>query len=508
MKRYLTILFSTAFFLCVLIQSCTKNFIEINTNPNDPLNAYPEQFLENALITSVSSNMNRNRTFNNELMQVTVSIGDSDGKVFRYDFRRSWADYLWNAHYIQLSNFKEMYKKAMEDVTFNTSYQGISLICQSWLYAILTDTYGDIPYFRSNLAADSLILEPEFDRQQDIYMAIFNTLDSANTLLRANQAIDATKDPVFGGDVNKWRRFGNTLYLRHLLRASAKLETQDFVIPKIQEILATNTADYPIMRNNDDSAIIRWTDEGAYVSPFKSTRVQDFRATAICEFFIDYLRDTNDPRINIPEYGTSGVNRMGIAPVSGNYVGVPSGYAQGQGDIEKESYFYSYDQNNGVNSLQTEPLTGVLMSFPELEFIKAEAVIKGWVSGNAGTHYYSGVESTIKLWLPDWTLTAQEHLAASDIEWDDSASIEEKMQALHLQKYHGLFMVDMQQWFEYRRTGYPVLPKGQGLRNNGVMPARMTYPVYVQSANPTNYKAAVAQQGPDEIYTEVWWQKP
>lgn len=40
------------------------------------------------------------------------------------------------------------------------------------------------------------------------------------------------------------------------------------------------------------------------------------------------------------------------------------------------------------------------------------------------------------------------------------------------------------------------------------MPARMTYPVYVQSTNPTNYRAAVAAQGPDQISTLVWWQRP
>jgi hypothetical protein len=94
------------------------------------------------------------------------------------------------------------------------------------------------------------------------------------------------------------------------------------------------------------------------------------------------------------------------------------------------------------------------------------------------------------------------------MQWDDSETFDQKMEKIHLQKYYALFLVDMQQWFEYRRTGHPVLPKGTGLKNNGIMPARMTYPVYVQSTNPTNYKLAVAEQGPDEISTQVWWQKP
>jgi hypothetical protein len=82
------------------------------------------------------------------------------------------------------------------------------------------------------------------------------------------------------------------------------------------------------------------------------------------------------------------------------------------------------------------------------------------------------------------------------------------MEMIHLQKYYALFMTDLQQWFEYRRTGHPLLPKGPGLENGGIMPARLVYPVYVQAANPVNYKAAVAAQGPDEIFTNVWWQRP
>ena len=122
------------------------------------------------------------------------------------------------------------------------------------------------------------------------------------------------------------------------------------------------------------------------------------------------------------------------------------------------------------------------------------------------------------MWLPLWSniIYSQTglpndintYVVAADIQWNEAATLEEKMERIHLQKYYALFLADMQQWFEFRRTGHPVLPKGNGLRNGGEMPARMNYPVYVQSANPTNYKAVVASQGPDVISTKVWWQKP
>ena len=484
--------------------SCTKDFEKINTDPNSTPNALPQQLLAPALVNTVTYNMIRNRNFNNELMQVTVDISDAEGKVFRYDYRSNWSDYLYNGLYTEMSNFKDIYKIASQPLNFNRSYMGISLICQSWVYSILTDTYGDIPYFQSNLARDSGIYEPRFDRQRDIYLDIFQKLDSANTLLSFNTNILAGSDPVFYGNVSRWRKFGNSLFLRLLMRVSGKAEVSALAIAKIKDILETNAANYPVMTTNDESAILRWTGTAPYISPFvNGVREQDFRAPSIASFFIDHLVVWNDPRIDISQ-GTNGINRWAIAPYQGSFVGVPSGYAPG--DVQtKKSYFYS---NTSSRSMQTEPLTGMIMNYAELNFIQAEAAAKGWIGSSAEQHYKNGVSNSITLWLPAWNVPIDNYLLAADMAWDNNETLDEKMEKIHLQKYYALFLADMQQWFEYRRTGHPVLPKGPGLRNNGEMPARMTYPVYVQSANPTNYQIAVAQQGPDLISTPVWWQKP
>jgi len=504
--------------ICGLIFSaCTKNFTEINTDPNNSPNALPKQLLAPALVSVVAENMSRNRSFTNELMQVTVSISDADATVFRYNYPDSWSDYLYNGWYTELTNFKDIYTMASEQINFNRSYMGISLICQSWVYSLLTDTYGDIPFTQSNHGRDNLNYMPAFDKQKDIYDSLFANLEKADTLLKTNTAIDPNSDPVFNGNVSKWRKFGNSLYLRLLLRISGKAEVADTSIAKIKQILA-DPSTYPIMTSNDDAAILRWTGVGAYMSPYVSTRAQDFRGTAICSFFIDHLVNWNDPRINIPEYGSSGVNRWGIAPVSGQYVGVKSGYATGTGD-PKGSSFYAIDQTvSGLmppaNNQQTEPLTGMIMNYAELQFILAECSVKGWISGSSETYYNNGVQNSITQWLPAWPDTSTtvksvvDYLVNADIQWDDNATLDEKMEKIQLQKYYALFRTDLQQWFEYRRTGHPVLPKGDGLGNDGIMPARMKYPIYVQATNPANYKAAVANQGPDLISTPVWWQKP
>jgi len=489
-----------------LLSSCTKDFKEINTDPNNVVEASPQQLLAPALVSTMTYNMLRNRNFNNELMQVTVSVNDGEGQVFRYDYRPNLSDYTWNGWYAELTNFKDIDTLARQPLHFNRSYQGISLICQSWIYSLLTDTYGDVPYFQSNKAKKELggILEPVFDKQKDIYMDIFKRLEEANTLLASNTSIVASSDPVYNGSILKWRKFGNSLYLRLLMRLSGKAEVATEVRAKIRDIVETNAGNYPIMASNDESAILRWTGAPPYISPLMSVREQDFRFPGVASFFIDNLITWRDPRIDQNLGTVPNFNRWGIAPFQGSLTGIPSGYVPGS-IPDKKSYFYS---STSAFSLQNEPLAGMIMNYAELKFILAEAALKGYISSSAETHYNQGVEASIKQWIPTWNVPVTTYLQDADMQWSTATSLAQRMERIHLQKYYALFLTDMQQWFEYRRTGYPTLPKGAGLRNGGVMPARMVYPVYVQSTNPTNYQAAVASQGPDVISTPVWWQKP
>ncbi|MEJ7779064.1 MAG: SusD/RagB family nutrient-binding outer membrane lipoprotein [Daejeonella sp.] len=527
MKNILYKVMGTVMMFVMVMTSCKDGFEEVNTDPINTPNALPQQLLAPALVGTLSANMNRNRSFNNELMQVTVSISDGDATVFRYEFRSTISDFYWNALYVQLTNFKDLYTQASQPLTLNKSYQGISLICQSWAFSQLSDTYGDIPYFEVGQAREG-IAEPKFDKQKDIYLDIFKKLEEANTLLSANTAIAGPSDPVYNGVVSNWRKFGNSLYLRLLLKLSGKAEVSAEVIAKMKEIVDTKASTYPRISNNAESAILRWTGRAPYISPYVGgVREQDFRSPAIGSFFIDHLRDWNDPRIDISTYGKNSINRWGIRPGQTGFSGVPSGYIPGMG-VGKQSEFYS---NTSSTSLQTDALTGMMMNYSEVQFILAEAAAKGYINGSAQTFWETGVLNGITLWLPNWPNSTasgtppspavsiaspefRKYLTDGDIDWDNTlpldapAGTDSKMEAIHLQKYYALFLTDMQQWFEYRRTNHPTLPKGPGLRNNGIMPARMSYPVYVQSANPTNYKLAVASQGPDVISTQVWWQKP
>lgn len=517
-KNTIAYIFLTVLGLSTL--SCTKDFTKVNTDPIGKKSSEAHQLLAPALVNILNTNMSRNWSFNNQLMQVTVEINDSEGRVFRYDVRRTWADYTWNNWYTNLTDLKDIYTIASKPESLNKSYQAISLITQAWAYSLLTDTYGDIPYSEANTGKEGN-MQPAFDKQKDIYADMFKKLEEANKLLKDGTAIIGTSDPVYQGDVSKWRRFGNSLYLRLLLRASGKAEAAGTVIAKIKEIVDVNSSEYPIMKDNTHTAKILWngtnSSTAVYSSPFMvNIRAVDFRSMPICDFFLGKLVSWDDPRVD-PDLGTDATPRFGIARGIDGYVGVPSGYSPGSG-VVIQARFYSDTEKK--TTLQTDKNTGIIMNSAEVNFILAEAAAKGWISGSAADYYYKGMVDAINYWMPTYITSPTDakfvkYITDANIKWNPALPLDDlnfgvksQMEMIHLQKYYAMFLVDFQQWFEYRRTGHPFLPKGPGLANGGKMPARLNYPLVTQSTNPTSYKNAIAIQGPDDINTLVWWQKP
>ncbi len=530
--------------------SCTKDFTEVNKDPIGNVNATPQQLLAPTLVNLMATNMLRNRNFNNELMQVTVDVSDAEGKVFRYDVRRTWADYTWNNWYTNLTNIRDIYALASRPESLNKSYQGISLIVQAWIYQLLTDTYGDVPYKEANNGKEILLpssdkqsaVQPAFDKQKDIYLDLFKKLEEANELLKVGTAIVPDSDPVYKGDITKWRKLGNSLYLRLLLRISGKAEVATDVIAKIKEIIDTNPGNYPVMEANDASATNPNGDNGRilwngtnnasalYTSPFMSSvRANDFRNVGLCDYFLNFLYAWSHPcstNMGAPRY-TSRWSIDGTGGISSGYepYTVTSILAHFNSDADSDPDLVANPTSTAARkksyNMQIDAYTGIIMSVAEVTFIKAEAAAKGWINEVApGTYYNQGIADAINYWRPGYfaSITATNftnYIANAGLGWNNSLPLESptygadsKMSKIHLQKYIALFLVDFQQWFEYRRTGYPFLPVGPGLANNGKMPARLNYPNITQSANAVNYKKAVASQGADDINTLVWWQKP
>ena len=476
----------------ILFGACTKDFKELNTDPNSSEKALPEYLLARALRETVSSNMSRSRTFTNELMQVTVNTLVETDRIFRYDIANSVSEAPWNAWYLQLTNFKDMYNTADESYANNVklanSFKGISLICQVWVNSIITDTYGNVPYFDANKGHTDGLFTPKFDQQRDIYLDMFQKLEEANALLTSASNVAATSDPIYKGNISNWRKFCNSLYLRLLLRASNKEEVSSQIFDKIREIAETNKAAYPLISTNDESAILRWTGVSPYSSPFVTLTDAQWKQPKAASFFVNKLLYFEDPCID-----------AWLVKSSGEYEGIPSGYVTGETPEGRSTL---------STTLKSSPLTGNILNYAEVQLMLAEIAARELISSSAGTvanFYNAGITARITQWGKSAT-AASTYVSNPLIVWNDALDINAKMEKIHYQKYLTLLYTDIQAWSEYRRTGYPALPKGTGLLNEGIMPTRIYYPSSVQAANPKNYREAVELQGGDDLKILTWWQ--
>ncbi|WP_257097192.1 SusD/RagB family nutrient-binding outer membrane lipoprotein [Sphingobacterium sp. E70] len=109
---------------------------------------------------------------------------------------------------------------------------------------------------------------------------MFRKLEEANALLKENVLVESANnamDPIYSSDPTKWRKFGNSLYLRLLLRVAHKTETN--AVAKIKEILETNAAEYPIMQSNAETAALYYTNVQPYMNPNYNVRDIDFNGT-------------------------------------------------------------------------------------------------------------------------------------------------------------------------------------------------------------------------------------
>jgi len=467
-----------------MTSACRKDFKEINKNPNASTIATPEALLAPALYSVVNGNLSRAMRLNNILMQDHVPLSNNND-IGRYLIRPNESDFMWNNWYLQLNNFRDMYAKA-GDVN-DTTMMGIALICDVWVSSQLTDMFGDVPYTEAAKGKDG-IYEPAFDLQQDIYADLFVKLELANRYLALNKAVAADKkaaDPLYQGAPLLWRQFRNSLYLRLLMRVSDKSELN--AAATITRIAETEAVNYPMIKSNAESAVLRFTTTPPYVSEFYNYRDYDFNgAVSLSEFFVNNLNLWKDPRAALWATEAS----LGV------YLGVPSGYAEGQVPEQMSTY---------PAALKNNPLMGNIMNYAEVQFLLAEAALKGMISKPAKDYYETGVTNAITFWAKE---VPEDYLTREGIAWTEDGNMDQKMELIHVQKYYSLFFTDFQQWSEYRRTGHPVLPLGAGVQNGGKMPARFKYPVYVQSVNSAHYSEAVNRMGGDDINIKVWWNKP
>jgi hypothetical protein len=460
--------------------SCTDDFEQINLDPNRIEKISPGTLLNPIVYEVASFNASRSNNFTFEIMQVALPFPSASGGEHRYDIGDNAGSSTWNTYYRWLANIREMHAAAVAAEDLN--YEAIALTLNAWVYSLLTDSFGDVP-MEDAARGDEGVFYPTFNTQEEIYTKILADLERASTLYDPSQEMIYGTDLLYGNEVGNWQRFTNSLRLRLLLRVSKRPEMN--AEARMAEII-NNPEVYPVFTRNEEAAILEITGVPPLVSPWG--RAVDFRTgRAAAAFFIDNLNTLNDPRRE--KFFGQATSKDGVTELG--YRGIPSGY-----DGNDAQFDFSPSSPN--IELVTAPMISVLMSYAEVEFIKAELAQKGIISADPREHYERGVQAAIQQWGAEVPTGYFENPAAA---YDGT------LERIMLQKYLALYFTDYQQWFEYRRTGLPVLPKTESMMNDKLVPVRFRYPATVQQMNAENYRAAVGRMGGDDINTKVWWEK-
>lgn len=492
--------------------SCTTNFEEINTNPNKMTvgDIEASRMLEPIIYGASRQWQYYTWYWNDELIQFTAFTGGTTRQEHRYFISdQDWKG-VWNFYSSYANNTLHMASLAAEDG--DVAIQAMALTLKVLFMSNLTDMFGDIPYSEAFQGREEGGTKtPKYDSQQEVYEQMFADLEAANELYATQPTmLDGNLDGLYGGDMAAWRKFNNTLYMRLLCRVGGRSEMN--VGQRMRALLA-DPGKYPLFASNADNARVDYTGIKPYVNYFTDETENEFTASGrkLTEQFIKMtvisengIQLYQDPRL--PIWGKK-------HPIRDTWKGTISGCTNAQ----------QSDADSGASRLNYEVFCRALcpsffLSYDELEFILAEAALKGWIDGGeqaARTYYEAAVTASMEKWnelgaysLTPVTITADDvatFLASDLASWDGHTN---KEQLIGEQKYLALFWTGMEAYHEYRRTGYPVLTIGEGTFNDHILPTRFAYPATSVATNAAHVEEALQRMGGENnMKTPVWWSK-
>ena len=499
---------TTCIFFATLMNGCTKDFRETNTNINNPTSVTPDLLLSGVIRNMMNQQVNEAWGIGNLVAQYHAKI------QFVNEDRYLWNEQngVWNSVYGNNRNLENILTAVENDK--KSPYLGVSLILKSWMFSLLTDAYGDVPYKQAGKAKTEALYAPAYDTQEEIYTGILADLKRANEQLAVSNT-SLSGDILFGGGapaIIKWRKLANSLRLRYLMRISKKKN----VNAEMQAIVSDPTGN-PVFTGNADNAELKYFAAAPNQFPLYGSRVGSFDEIRVSKTLSDRLIALGDPRLNV--FGRP--SQASIAAGSPKIEGIPNGlgdvaalnYNGGPQGVSRVGYTFACLVCNDPGQAVPDASAprAILMNYAELQFILAEAREKGMItSGSADTYYTNGITANFDYWkaliplqyninvnMPAGYLT-QPGVIYPGIQ-------DQKLAKIALQKWIALYFNGLEGWFDWRRTGMPEIVPGASNLNGGKVPVRYIYPLSEQSLNgPNRQKAVTAQGGTDDLNTKIW----
>lgn len=527
MKSYIKYILGTT--VTVMLAGCDNGFEQLNKNP---VVATSEQFKPQYLFSTAQL-----RTFKGEessslyyattFCQQMASLSDRGIFDFfgdKYVYHQSENDLLWNATFEgSIGPVKQL--EAMFYMTNGAEeeYHNLIQMGRIWrtiVYHRLTDMYGDVPYSEAGKGATEKIYKPKYDMQKDIYYHMLSELEDATSKLDPSRNTFATADIAYKGDIQKWKKLGYSMMLRLGMRLS-KVE------PTVAKGWVEKASKGGTLAGNSDNLIIRGADATGANQNLTNGQSSMFRVGyvpgRISATFFNHLKNTGDPRLKyIPAIYTTWNNNATKNTDPAIQKGLPNGL--NRITMEKDP---SYNpalgnelQYSGINRDIFAKLDGprMFLTYAESQLLLAEAVVRGWISGDAKSLYESGVAAAMKIYV-EYDAGAsitdteiQNYLKANP--FAGTGDTEKAFEQINTQYWVATFLNGYETYANVRRSGYPkLIPVNYGTASDndtgGQFPRRLRYPWQTEIAlNKANYDAAVDRMGgKDDMVTRVWWDK-
>ena len=471
--------------IMLLLSSCTKpnDFGDTNINPYVTTAPVTQNLLTGALRSLPSTTNGSTPTLYSQHIAEIQYTDESRFLTVNFDYGGFYTGPLLNLTKIIQFNSDPATATSMLNGGSNANQIAVARILRAYYFFHITNRWGDIPYSDALKQGDNLT--PKFDKQQDIYTALFKELKDAAAQFDAGKLVQG--DIFLSGDINRWKTFAASLRLIMALRLSKADPVKgkaEFLDAKAAGPVMTNAATFKYSHLSETANQSAWY--ARYLTRF------DF---AISKPFLDYLQSVNDPRI--PAFADK--------PTNGNvnYVGMPYGLAVTSG-IPNTSISYV-----GTN-LRKQNSPEYILSAAHVLFSLAEAEKLGWNTGGApndvqaAIYYNDGIKVSMEQYGV-YTATAHaNYIAQADIAYTSTDAIKK----ISYQRWTALYLNGIEAWAEWRRTGFPTLSPGPAPYNpGGQIPRRQAYPVQERDLNLTNYNEVIARQGPDDLNTKMWIDK-
>lgn len=494
--------------LLIFNTSCDKEFDELNTSKTGAISIDPVFQLNNAIINT--SFPGATLVYEIGIVQQIISpnSGVLTGANYNQDNRLS-TQVLWQSYYRNvIRNTRDIISRT-EGLPDRSNLLNMARILQAYAFMVLTDSYGDIPYTEGGGGYINQVFFPGYDAQEAIYPEIIQELSEASAGLSASGRIE-TADILYGGNVDKWKKFGYSI----MLRAGMRLSKAD--AGQAQQVVG-NAFQGGVIISNEDNAVMRH--DNNYLNPIGNTlNATEAANYYLTEPFVDYLKNTNDPRlasIAVRYVGAKSGPEQVPAIASFNpadQIGMPMGNDNGSiiavAASKGLASFYDFSQVDRRRMVKTTaPMFFVTAA--QTQLLLAEAKQMGWITtGTTAAEFYNnGVRAHMEQLAAYDPASAVPATSINDYLVANPFADATALEQINTQYWIASFLNGPEAFANFRRSGFPDLEPNPfpGKDITGDFIRRLTYPNSEISVNTENVNAAITRMGADDLDTRVWW---